>query len=372
MGLAPDQKRSYIPTLDGWRAIAILAVLGYHTPVLHLGPLSTQIVHDYGSQGVDLFFAISGLLICSRLLAEEKTSGTISLRSFYIRRVFRILPAAVVYLLAAGALGLLHVIPMPIGAWLSALFSVRNYYGAISTQANTWYTGHFWSLAVEEHFYLLLPGLLVVFAKRRTLVLGILILCFTVWQAIFLNGWPQRTDLRIDALLIPAFLAVLLQSERVVTWFRKWLHPLVAIILLAMVLVVIAKGGRPLEAIKPLLKVTYPLLILSTVLHPKGWMGWVLELAPLRWVGHISYSIYLWQQLFFLDVREMHDSHAGWPVGGLQHLPFNLIAVFAMATLSYYFVEKPLVRLGHRLTHKRIPERGEKHGTEPDGVKALV
>src|SRR5260370_4551858 len=63
MGLTGSENPSYIPTLDGWRAIAILAVLGYHTPVLHVGPLNTMVVHNYGSQGVDLFFAISGLLI---------------------------------------------------------------------------------------------------------------------------------------------------------------------------------------------------------------------------------------------------------------------------------------------------------------------
>jgi peptidoglycan/LPS O-acetylase OafA/YrhL len=364
MALGSSEKPSYIPTLDGWRAIAILAVLGYHSPVIRIGPISTTVVHNYGSQGVDLFFAISGLLICSRLLAEEERSGSISLRSFYVRRAFRILPPAIVFLLVAGLLGLLHVIPMPLGAWLSALFSFRNYYHGMpwlqslsQPGQDSWYTGHFWSLAVEEHFYLVLPGLLVLFAKSRKLVLGFLIVFFTVWQAIFLDGWPQRTDLKIDALLIPAFLAVLLQSEKVTAWFRTWLYPIVAALLLAGVLALIAKTGDTLAMIKPILKVTYPLLILSTILHYKGWLGRFLELAPLRWIGRISYSIYLWQQLFFLDEREMHDTHANWPLGGLQHLPLNLVSVFALAALSYYLIEKPFVRIGHRLTHTRIPQQ---------------
>jgi peptidoglycan/LPS O-acetylase OafA/YrhL len=366
MALGSRERPSYIPTLDGWRAIAILAVLGYHSPVIRLGPINTSVMHNYGSQGVDLFFAISGLLICSRLLDEEARTGSISLRSFYVRRAFRILPPAIVFLLVAGLLGLLHIIPMPFGAWLSALLSFRNYYHEIHLVQNLsqpgqngWYTGHFWSLAVEEHFYLFLPGLLVLFAKSRKLVLGALILFFTVWQAVFLDGWSQRTDLRIDALLIPALLAVLLDSQAVTAWFRKWLYPIVAALLLGGVLALMAKTGDALAMVKPILKVTYPLLILSTVLHYKGWLGRFLELAPLRWIGRISYSIYLWQQLFFLDEREMHDSYAKWPLGGVQHLPLNLILVFVLATISYYLVEKPFVRIGHRLTHTRVPQLDE-------------
>ena len=355
MALTGEGKSSYIPTLDGWRAIAILAVLGYHSPALHLGPLNTEALHNYGSQGVDLFFAISGLLICTRLLVEEQRSGSISLKSFYLRRLFRILPPALVFLLVVAILGLLHIIPNPLPDWLAALFSVRNYYHAQHIAGPPdpgWYTGHFWSLAIEEHFYLFLPGLLVLFPRRRRTILVALILFFTIWQAIFRDGWPPRTDLRIDALLIPAFLAILLRSERVVAWFRRWLYPIVAIILLAAALAAIVKFSVVLDPVKPLIKIVYPLLILSTILRPQGWLGRILELPFLRWIGHISYSIYLWQQLFFLDAREMGANFAAWPLGPIQHLPWNLIAVFLAATLSYYCVEKPLVKVSHRLANR--------------------
>lgn len=331
----------YIPTLDGWRAVAILAVLGYHSPAL----LGVGVLHQYGSQGVDLFFAMSGLLICTKLLQEEQTRGAISLRGFYLRRVFRILPAAFTYLAVVGVLGLLHVIPMPLGAWLAAATSTTNYYAAVAPEHGLdWYTGHFWTLAVEEHFYLLLPGLLVLLPRGRRWWLAGLIVFFTVWQAVFHHGWPQRTDLRIDALLVPALLAVVMRSQQVAAWFRKWLYPLVGVLLVAGISLAIQRMGARLEVVKPLLKVCYPLLILSTVLHPAGWLGRVLESAPLRWVGRLSYSIYLWQQLFFLDARETRLYRTIW----VQHLPFNLLAVFALAALSFYFVEKPMIRLGHR------------------------
>ena len=331
----------YIPTLDGWRALAILAVLGYHSPAL----FGVGVLHNYGSQGVDLFFAMSGLLICTKLLQEEEAHGAISLRGFYTRRVFRILPAAFTYLAVVGVLGLLRVVPMPLGAWLAAATSTTNYYAAaVPEHGLDWYTGHFWTLAVEEHFYLLLPGLLVLFPRGRKWMLAGLIIFFTVWQALWRNGWPQRTDLRIDALLVPALLAVLLRSAEVAMWFRRWLYPVVGVLLVGVVSLAVQKIGGPLEVVKPLLKVCYPLLILSTVLHPAGWLGRVLESAPLRWIGRLSYSIYLWQQLFFLDARETRGYATVW----VQHLPFNLLAVFGMAALSYYLVEKPMIRLGHR------------------------
>ena len=353
--LADPVRPGYIPTLDGWRAIAILAVLGYHSPAVQIGRFHFGLLHEYGSQGVDLFFAMSGLLICTKLLEEEAQRGAISLRSFYTRRIFRILPAAFTYLAVVGLLGLLHVIPMPVGAWLAALTSTMNYYAAaLPEHGLDWYVGHFWTLAVEEHFYLLLPGLLVLFAKHRRAMLLSLIVAFTVWQACWPNGWPQRTDLRIDALLIPALLAVLLRSQRVVEWFRAWLYPSVAIVLVAVVSLLLAKVKGPLEAVKPLLKVVYPLLILSTILHAKGWLGRVLESAPLRWIGRISYSIYLWQQLFFLDARETREYHSPKALAVLQHLPVSLVAVFAVAALSYYLVEKPLIRVGHRLVQRDL------------------
>src|SRR5438309_1226291 len=87
-----------IPSLDGWRAIAVFSVIAYHDQVHHIGILSNSLWHEYGRLGVDLFFAISGMLICTRLLEEEAALGQISLKGFYIRRFFRILPPAFAYL----------------------------------------------------------------------------------------------------------------------------------------------------------------------------------------------------------------------------------------------------------------------------------
>src|SRR5271163_3440938 len=108
---------TYLPTLDGWRSVSIGLVLIGHSPVSCtipvLGALLRSLSH-FGGVGVELFFGISGLLICSRLLEEESRYGQINVKGFYVRRFFRILPAAVLYLLAIAILSACHIIPLPV------------------------------------------------------------------------------------------------------------------------------------------------------------------------------------------------------------------------------------------------------------------
>ena len=154
---------SYLPTLDGWRAIAISSVLVCHS--LHfygspeLVPPQWRLVNDVlarlGTFGVALFFAISGYLICTLLLVEREKTGQISLRSFYIRRVFRIIPPAFVYLGVLALLAAWGLIQLQRGELTSAALFYSNYW-----TGKSWFTTHFWSLSLEEHFYMLWPGLL--------------------------------------------------------------------------------------------------------------------------------------------------------------------------------------------------------------------
>jgi peptidoglycan/LPS O-acetylase OafA/YrhL len=195
--------RHYLPTLDGWRAVAILAVLCCHAgwPTAALAP--------YGAMGVSVFFALSGFLITRRLMDERR----IDLKDFYRRRAFRILPPIVVYLAVVAVLGLgLRVIPMDRSQLLASLFFYRNYLTPPVSQG--WYTGHFWSLAVEEHFYLVWPVLLSIVGFRRARwVAPALALAVAVWRVVdgrfawvgrlnpLLRGSLARTDYRLDALL---------------------------------------------------------------------------------------------------------------------------------------------------------------------------
>src|ERR1700727_1736668 len=116
---------SYIPTLDGWRTVAILWVLLGHSRPWKIGWLSSTSIQ--GGRGVQLFFALSGLLICDRLLREEQRFGGISLRSFYTRRFFRIQPAALAYLSVISILMLSGEIPRVWSAVAGSALMVRTF-----------------------------------------------------------------------------------------------------------------------------------------------------------------------------------------------------------------------------------------------------
>src|SRR5262249_22149765 len=145
----------HLPTVDGWRAVAILLVLAYHSS-LSLNAHSR--LFGYGRMGVDLFFAISGFLITYRLITEYQSSGRIALKNFYIRRVFRILPPAFLYLSVIALLTMFGVLRVRSTGILAAVFFLTNYVNPAISDFS--FVAHFWSLSVEEHFYLLWPGAL--------------------------------------------------------------------------------------------------------------------------------------------------------------------------------------------------------------------
>lgn len=360
------QKRSgYLPTLDGWRAIAVLFVIFYHDALRSFGPLSTQWIQDHGVLGVDIFFGISGLLICSRILDEESTQGSISLTKFYIRRAFRILPPALFYLIVLAILGFMGILPVLPKEWFAALFFYRNYTLFSSTVGHMdWFTAHFWSLSVEEHFYLILPGTLVVVPKRLRLVaLGVMVTLVDGWRLYRLQSRPlmflmHHTDTRLDALLVPAMIAIILSFPQgrglLLKICRFWFIPAAVLVYL------LTWSGHPAWALF-FQSLLIPIMILGTVLYPQGYFARFLEFAPIRWVGKISYSLYLWQDMFFLERFFPNYRPLGW----MQTFPWRFMLLLACATTSYYLVEKPMIKWGHKLAPAATPGRPEIPDTRP-------
>ena len=346
--------RGYLPTLDGWRTLSIAAVICCHDRLHSFGPIDTTWLYLHGNLGVDIFFAISGLLICSRLLDEERETGSISIPNFYLRRAFRILPPAVAYLATLAILLWLIHLPVGLPEIFASAFFVRNYtfFFQHFQTLNPVYTSHFWSLAVEEHFYLLLPALLV-FAPRRWRVPALLLLAATVGVHRFLLGTKasvMHTDTRLDALVVPAALAILLQSrslrDRLTPWLRLW--PLLAFAVFALVIFGWAPRLQPLA-----LAWSMPFFVLGTLLRPQSLFARFLELPLMRYFGRLSYSIYVWQQLFFVG-------HFGAPaphIAILQRWPLAPIATIGCAMLSYYLIERPAIRVGHRLAARKEAKR---------------
>ena len=352
---------TYVPTLDGWRALSIALVIMHHSQIQYripvLGPLLQSIAH-LGEVGVELFFAISGLLICSRLLDEESRAGQINVNGFYLRRFFRILPAAIFYLLVIAILAALQVIPVFPADWFASLFFLRNYamlfeYLNHSPLPLHWYTGHFWSLSMEEHFYLVLPAVLVTFKQTRRWVLAGMAVSVALWRMVLTHvihrdyQFNFRTDTHVDALLIPALIALALyplaRNEAARRYIRVWSFPMFVAIELFLL-------NTRVPCLFTLQAIVLPLLILSTVLHTGTIQGRLLEMKPLRWIGRISYSLYLWQQLFFGN--NFVSSPPALAV--LRETPINLVALIGCATFSYYLVEKPFVALGHKLAQASV------------------
>ncbi len=336
---------AYIPTLDGWRTIAVFAVMLCHDSLHRLGPLSTAWFQDHGQLGVDIFFSLSGLLICSRLLTEEDAQGYLSRRNFYLRRAFRILPPAILFLATLLLLKAMVHLPVDLPEVIASLFFTRNYTSTFTHFQTLYplYTSHFWSLAVEEHFYLLLPTLLVVTPKKYRAAALLTLAAAVSLHRIVPNSWLSfHTDIRLDALLVPAALAVLIRTSV----FRQRLSNVLrhAAILPAILLLLITTGELP-RTTGLLVAWLTPLLILATVLHPQSWFSRLLESAPLRFLGRISYSLYLWQQFFLIT----HFGANTARLGLLQAFPLNWVMTFTCALLSFYLVERPLIRLAHCL-----------------------
>jgi len=357
--------KGYLPTLDGWRAVAASGVIFYHAVHAfwvisdHTFPSPRFYARScWGAYGVDIFFAISGFLICSRLIEEFKRAGRLSLTSFYIRRAFRILPPAIVYLAVLLVLFKSGLAKGQIRDLVSSLFFFRNY--VPSVQFLEWNnTNHFWSLSVEEHFYLLWPGFLALCGIQRARRLVVpLALSIAVWRlmaphvAIFPNVYLwSRTDVRLDGLLWGCWVALVLDVAEYRQILTRYLSPIaLAVLGPALLWSILTKSPMGSTAMAFLL----PLVLLCTVLHPDSLLGQVLEWAPIRWFGRISYSVYIWQQVF-LDPNMLH-----YPIRmALMRLPLNVAAILACAVASYYLVERPMTELGRRISFRPgNPERG--------------
>lgn len=333
---------NYLPTLDGWRAVAISMVLFCHASV----QLGLWQFKEVGLLGVQIFFGLSGFLITSLLLREECKAGFFSITGFYRRRVFRILPAAAAFLSVVILLSLLGYISVSRGRWLSSLFFIANY----SKAPSSWYVGHFWSLAVEEHFYLVWPAtMLLVRENRKRLAITLIgALAVALWRAIDFKyhlTWANsdsawywgRTDINADSIMFGVIVA--LARERLNSIVSlSFVTPLATGIFALTFLLPPYLDWKIVFALLTVRAAIVPVMILSTLNRPDSMFGKLLELKPLRALGLISYSLYLWQQLFLT-----------WePQYSIQRLPFNLLAAFSCAILSYRLIERPMLKVASR------------------------
>jgi len=358
---AVRQTDSRIPSLDGLRAISISMVLAGHAAsgiaALRNRPVLLYTLFN-GNRGVSVFFVISGFLITSLLLQEDELKGKISLKYFYLRRAFRILPPFWMFLAGIVLLWRLGFLETTWGNLAIAFTFLRDYL------RGDWWTGHSWSLSVEEHFYLLWPAVLVLAGRRKSLwIASALIVSAPVIRLLshlFLTGKMGPIEnfmfhMRMDSLMFGCVLAMIQKSHvfnRIIKRFLHWpgmFAALLFFLFLSGYLNYRFQGyyllpfGYTLEAVA----ISY--LLLYFVRKPDSIGGRLLNSKPLVHLGLISYSLYLWQQIFLTDL--LGSSRLG-------KFPVNLIAAFLAAELSWKVVEQPALRLRRKLerSKSRMPE----------------
>jgi peptidoglycan/LPS O-acetylase OafA/YrhL len=346
----PHGDGRYIPMLDGWRAVAILLVLLFHgmyNSDLAGHPWLTGLAvmaGRTGALGVLVFFCISGYLITKRLLLESRLLGMFSIRSFYIKRAFRILPPLAVYLFVAVALYFGGIIALRSGDW-SALVFLSNYY------KGSWYTSHFWSLSVEEHFYLFWPICAVALGWRRAMWVGVALICaVAVWRpwrlqhVISQAGTLRHTDMRIDYILMGAVVALATEFYPWTITVLKWLGRSSGLTVLFLLLLVSTRSTsldtRTVQA------VLLTLIVCASTVANAPLARLVLTNRPVLFLGKVSYSLYVWQQLFL-----GRTGSTFWDSPYM--LPTKYVGALLTAWASYRFVEKPFIRYGRNVIARK-------------------
>ena len=344
------EKSNRIPSLDGLRAISIALVCAHHVAGTQHSPIPVAFANRLalGELGVRVFFVISGFLITGLLLKELDKERRIRLGRFYFRRTLRIFPpyyAFVLVLIVLQAMGLIELLK---GDVLHALTYTSNY-----LPVRSWNTAHTWSLAVEEQFYLLWPAVLLLAGRRRGLMIAasLIFICPVIRLALAQllpeaeAGIGFRFETMADALAVGCLLAGM----------RDWLkrQPLYNRLLSSKLFIVV-----PLMVVAAnlmhdhwrlfilfgftVMNVGIALTIDWCVTNHTSRVGRLLNAGPMVYVGVISYSLYLWQQIFL-------NRTAAAPV---NMFPVNIGLAILLALASFYLIERPSLALRQRLEKK--------------------
>jgi peptidoglycan/LPS O-acetylase OafA/YrhL len=353
----------YIPAVDGLRAVSIMMVVLAHAGFQHVVP---------GGLGVDIFFVISGYLITSQMIGEVDATGRLNLGAFYVRRVFRLAPALLIYIAIMTPVDMLMGANVTVASVVAVIFYFANYWDLYVRFGSTSAFGILWSLSVEEHFYLFFP-LLVTFAipNLRRLMVPILVagLCALVWRIQLahsctvanppwlLCGLPQEpgqfeslriyhgTDTRFDSILAGSFLA--LAAAYGPSWWAKILLGRSALYcgLVAVFLTLVIRNPVFRDTIRyTIQEAAIAVVVGNIVFSPGGLINSLLSLSVMTYIGRLSYSLYL----YHFGVLVVLDHFFGDYTWRDPWFYLFFVASFALAIVSYHLVERPMVALRRR------------------------
>ncbi len=316
--------------------------------------LAYNLVTGGGIRGVEMFFVISGFLITSLLIREFEKTGDIAIGRFYFRRTLRIFPAFYVFMgtiFLLMAFGKIHVD-------LASAIGAATYTWALYPNLQSWIVAHTWSLSIEEFFYLFWPVLFLYSYRRnwkmRTPVILILImplirLAIYIGPAMFAGREPHRVQYWIDTMMIGCLLAIL-ESRPVWKDFRRRHLTGLTVSLLAFFAffaIPFVPYELPFNKVASFYNVTFanPLtaicmagIMIYMIEHERSYVGRILNARWLRHIGVMSYSLYLWQQIFVFK-----DLHL---------LPWGIFGAFACGEISFWLIEKPALNFRAKLERR--------------------
>lgn len=367
--------KSYMPGLDGLRALAVLAVLLYHiSPNQFIG----------GYIGVDLFFVISGFLITYRNLQNiQNPNKKFTLKNFWLRRARRLIPALVLVILVCVPIGAIIYPDILVGAFrqvAGALTYSTNWVEIIHgsnyfDQANPSLFKNFWSLAVEEQFYIIWPPLLLLLLSRRlknsqliTIVATIAVASMVLMGVLAAPDNYTRvyygTDTHCFGLAMGIIFAFIWNKEKgslSKEWLsaQPWIPALAPVGLIGFALIVMLVPDTA--------AFTYPFglvlgslfslfLVGAVIIRPDTLFTRIMELAPLRWLGVRSYGIYLWHWPMLVFGRILIPTAMGTVENVAVDVLFAFIS-FVAADLSYRFVEEPMRKDGFIKSLEKLVDR---------------
>ena len=337
--------KTYLPSLDGWRAIAIIFVILGHAK-LTVSPSSLYYYFAetfiYAELGVRIFFVLSGFLITTLLIKEHIRFGKINIKNFFIKRVLRIFPVLYLYMLIVFFLNYYLNLGLVRDNFLGPLLYLNNF----TFFTGTWLTGHTWSLAVEEQFYLIWPFLYAAVTKKLWL-LCLLIISLVPLLKILYYFKPNTYDATLgpfitnaDAIFSGALISILSFKNIFKTSQKIWNVKGLDLLFILLIFISIFSVHRGIAgfifypASNTICNLMICLLLMRTLINNQSLLFRLINQRILVHIGLLSYSLYIWQQLFIVPTNMYGGSF------NLFIFPLNIVLAFAAAYLSYNLFEK--------------------------------
>lgn len=335
----------YIPSLDGLRAFSIILVLISHVTLNLHNPAIEHL--NFGGFGVDIFFVISGFLITFLTLKEREKSGSISVRNFYIRRFLRIIPVAYLFIFVLLILNYIFKLHLASGTFLRPLVFCENFVD----RPDYTLTGHYWTLSTEEQFYLLFPLLIY---RSTNFFLKFLLFLFVFTPLITYIFFHFAPSLLMIQYLIsfgyrvfgPGMLCIAVGCLTAILFFKfpnkvayKFKNPTIVQLFLLLLAWTFNFYRLPVAINTIMSSLCTACLLISVINNRNNIVFKILNIKAVRYIGTLSYSIYIWQQIFCY-----HQPWANTSIPG-KSIPINLVLLLITAMLSYHLYEKQFLKL---------------------------